>query len=87
MASKDEGKRNTRTRPNVTRRRFVRDVATGIGAVGLGSVGALTRATGSSALPEPGDSGIEHIVVVMMENRSFDHISAGCREPTDSRRA
>jgi len=73
MASKDEGKRNTRTRPNVTRRRFVRDVATGIGAVGLGSVGALTRATGSSALPEPGDSGIEHIVVVMMENRSFDH--------------
>jgi phospholipase C len=25
------------------------------------------------ALPSPGDSGIEHIVVVTMENRSFDH--------------
>ena len=25
------------------------------------------------ALPNPGDSGIEHIVVVTMENRSFDH--------------
>jgi phospholipase C len=25
------------------------------------------------ALPSPGNSGIEHIVVVMMENRSFDH--------------
>jgi phospholipase C len=24
-------------------------------------------------LPAPGDSGIEHVVVVMMENRSFDH--------------
>ena len=26
------------------------------------------------ALPDPTDSGIEHIVVVMMENRSFDHM-------------
>ena len=27
----------------------------------------------STALPAPGDSGIEHVIVVMMENRSFDH--------------
>jgi len=27
----------------------------------------------SAALPNPADSGIEHIVVVTMENRSFDH--------------
>jgi phospholipase C len=27
----------------------------------------------SATLPNPGDSGIEHIVVVTMENRSFDH--------------
>jgi len=24
-------------------------------------------------LPEPGSSGIEHVIVLMMENRSFDH--------------
>lgn len=28
---------------------------------------------GKAALPEPADSGIEHVVLVMMENRSFDH--------------
>jgi phospholipase C len=27
----------------------------------------------AAALPAPGDSGIDHIIVVMMENRSFDH--------------
>lgn len=27
----------------------------------------------SAALPNPADSGIDHIVVVTMENRSFDH--------------
>jgi phospholipase C len=48
-----------------------------------GAAGALTatggyRMLGDSAnaatvLPAPGDSGIEHVVVLMMENRSFDH--------------
>jgi phospholipase C len=28
----------------------------------------------TESLPDPADSGIEHIVVVMMENRSFDHL-------------
>src|ERR1700745_3141308 len=28
----------------------------------------------TSSLPSPGSSGIEHIVVVTMENRSFDHL-------------
>ena len=27
----------------------------------------------SATLPNPADSGIDHIVVVTMENRSFDH--------------
>src|SRR5215469_8276995 len=30
--------------------------------------------TASVTLPPPQQSGIEHIVVVMMENRSFDHL-------------
>ena len=28
----------------------------------------------STRLPKPGRSGIDHVIVVMMENRSFDHI-------------
>jgi phospholipase C len=32
------------------------------------------RLTSSVTLPPPQQSGIEHIVVVMMENRSFDHL-------------
>lgn len=40
------------------------------GATGL----AHSSAQASAPLPDPQDSGIDHIVVVMMENRSFDHI-------------
>jgi phospholipase C len=40
---------------------------TGAGLAGLGGAEA-------AALPRPARSGIEHIVVVMMENRSFDHM-------------
>jgi phospholipase C len=32
-----------------------------------------TANTAVTALPAPGNSGIEHVIVVMMENRSFDH--------------
>ena len=35
---------------------------------------ALAHAGGAAALPNPDQSGIQHIVVVMMENRSFDHL-------------
>jgi phospholipase C len=43
------------------------------GAAGAANrVGALRRSA-AGALPEPGKSGIEHVIVVMMENRSFDH--------------
>src|ERR1051325_7294316 len=38
----------------------------------VGGAGAL--AAKSTGLPKPGKSGIEHIIVVMMENRSFDHL-------------
>jgi phospholipase C len=50
---------------------------------GAGAAGLLTAAGGyrmfvdsaqaATPLPLPGKSGIKHIVVVMMENRSFDH--------------
>src|SRR6185312_5494290 len=55
------------------RRQFLR---IGLGAA-AGSV--LPQAIGCGAalrgrcLPDPADSGIEHVIVTMMENRSFDH--------------
>jgi phospholipase C len=59
-----------------TRRRLL---AAGAGlALGASGGGFLwQRAAGAeaaSALPPPGSTGLEHVVVVMMENRSFDHL-------------
>ncbi|HEX2772386.1 MAG TPA: alkaline phosphatase family protein, partial [Micromonosporaceae bacterium] len=47
-----------------------------VGAAGIAGATALGRSALASAaapLPDPASSGIDHIVVVMMENRSFDH--------------
>ena len=47
------------------------------GATGLAATGASRwwpeEASAATALPAPARSGIEHVVVLMMENRSFDH--------------
>jgi phospholipase C len=53
----------------LSRRSFIAGTA---GAVAAGVV-APGRARAAVGLPEPEQSGIDHIVVVMMENRSFDH--------------
>ncbi|MBO0843021.1 MAG: phospholipase, partial [Nocardioides sp.] len=44
-------------------------------AAGAIAGSAMTSAPAYAAdeLPDPADSGIDHIVVLMMENRSFDH--------------
>jgi phospholipase C len=60
------------------RRRFIAGMAGVTGGAllpGCGSSGGSGSAQAQSAasLPAPEDSGIDHIVVVMMENRSFDH--------------
>jgi phospholipase C len=59
------------------------------GAAALG-VPRFARAVGelgsSTALPSPARSGIDHIVVVMMENRSFDHM-LGWLPGTDGKQA
>jgi phospholipase C len=54
---------------DVTRREFLAGTA---GAVALAAVGSGAVAQ-AATLPAPEQSGIDHIVVVMMENRSFDH--------------
>jgi phospholipase C len=51
-------------------------VVLGAGAALGGSAGARLlepAAAAAATLPDPAASGIEHVVVVMMENRSFDH--------------
>ncbi|GAB2549896.1 alkaline phosphatase family protein [Nocardia heshunensis] len=49
-------------------------VGTALGAAGCKDPSAATPGTtAEAALPAAADSGIDHIIVVMMENRSFDH--------------
>jgi phospholipase C len=62
-----------------TRREFLQGVAglAGVAAVsrvGMGAAGRpASRPSPPGRLPPPAESGIDHVVVVMMENRSFDH--------------
>jgi phospholipase C len=66
-------------RQRITRRELL--VGAGAGAVALGGALALgghmgisgAAASAAATLPPPTSSGIEHVVLLMMENRSFDH--------------
>ena len=61
---------------HLNRRQFLTTSALlGAGAALGGSAGTrlLEPAAAASTLPDPAASGIDHVVVVMMENRSFDH--------------
>ncbi|HUS25093.1 MAG TPA: alkaline phosphatase family protein [Candidatus Binatia bacterium] len=62
----------------LTRREFMAGAAAAAGSLALpgcspGDGAQAGAAAGVKKLPLPADSGIDHIVVVMMENRSFDH--------------
>jgi phospholipase C len=56
----------------ISRRRFLQTTAGAAGAAAFG--GSTLLGAQNSTLPTPQNSGIDHIVVVMMENRSFDHM-------------
>ncbi len=66
---------------DLTRRRVLAGLAASAGAAGLAACGSsgggggddVPAAAAMQVLPPPSESGIDHIVVVMMENRSFDH--------------
>src|SRR5947209_139428 len=56
---------------SISRRQFLgAAAATALGAKPL----AHAALQASAKLPQPGRSGLDHVIVVMMENRSFDHI-------------
>jgi phospholipase C len=64
----------------VTRRTVLGGIAIGAGGILASSVGSGSAFASSAqhgghgaSLPEPAASGIDHVVVLMMENRSFDH--------------
>lgn len=64
----------------INRRDLLKNSALASGAALFGAACGSSRFSpgqgtlpSSAALPSPADSGIEHIVVVTMENRSFDH--------------
>src|SRR5437764_5567836 len=61
-------------RTGFSRRQFLESAAIGAGAVALGRHETLAQQLTASAQPNPARSGIDHVVVVMMENRSFDHM-------------
>src|SRR6267143_1895776 len=59
-------------RERVSRRHFL----TGLAAGSVGTFSdrkAIAQQAGGGTLPAPEKSGIDHVVLVMMENRSFDH--------------
>src|SRR5213594_4292605 len=63
---------------DLSRRQFLASLAAATGALALGGCGDDDNSVAQSApesapLPMPEASGIEHVVVVMLENRSFDH--------------
>ena len=58
----------------LTRRTFIQLMAASTGVALTGSEFlAQTAARATTALSPNGSNGIKHVVVLMMENRSFDH--------------
>jgi len=62
--------------PDRARRRLLTGLAAGAAGLVTGQDAFARRhaLTSDVVLPSPADSGIDHIVVLMMENRSFDHM-------------
>jgi phospholipase C len=58
---------------HLTRRQFIYSSAAALGSLSAGRSLLCAAPAGRAGLPRPDKSGIKHVVVAMMENRSFDH--------------
>ena len=58
----------------ITRRRFIKSTAAGAAGALAFQAADFTLSAQRPQLPPPQQSGIDRLVVVMMENRSFDHM-------------
>lgn len=58
---------------DISRRKLLAGAAAATALAPLAAEHAASATQSAAALPAPEDSGIDHIIVVMMENRSFDH--------------
>ena len=73
--------------PHVTRRQFLYGSAAALGSLSVGPSLLWGAPPGKTKrLPHPDRSGIDHVVVAMMENRSFDHLLGWMRH-ADGRQA
>ena len=59
---------------SMDRRRFLGGLCAGYVAAGWDHSRAFAQPALSTSIPAPAESGIDHIVIVTMENRSFDHL-------------
>jgi phospholipase C len=71
---------------HLDRRQFLYGSAAALGVLATSGSSVLWAAGGRRRLPLPEKSGIDHIVVAMMENRSFDHL-LGWMKQADGRQA
>jgi phospholipase C len=60
-------------RRHVSRRQFLRQTAASAGALAVGGRTIARAVQSAVTLPAPAESGIDHVIVLMMENRSYDH--------------
>lgn len=75
------------SRSGISRRDFIRQTTGAAAGVALaGLIPGVTAAPRNKLLPKPQKSGIEHVIVVMMENRSYDHF-LGWLPGSDGRQA
>ncbi len=77
--------------PGLRRREFLERSAYAAGLAGMTSLGADTlleqaaaAATRASGLPRPRNVPIDHFVILMMENRSFDHYFSWADDVADA---
>ena len=72
----DTSQHSTQSSRRLSRRQLLTGAAAGAGLLAVGRLDRLVAGAGAveaATLPNPESTGIEHIVLVMMENRSFDH--------------